>query len=142
MHGARKGVGVMTSMSIAIPVLAIAGVLAGTVSAVVGNGTLVAFPAMLLCGFPNLVANITTTIGLIPGHGSAAMAMQPELKKQGSRVLRLGIGAMIGASIGAVLLLRLPSKVFIAATPILIFVAVFLVAIQPCAKRRLQDRET
>ena len=48
-----------------------AALLAGAVNAVAGGGTLLSFPALLLLGFPALTANVTSTIGLLPGYAGA-----------------------------------------------------------------------
>jgi hypothetical protein len=121
-------------------VLTGAGVAAGIISAVVGNGTLIGFPAMLFCGFSPLTANMTTALGLVPGSLSAAIGMRPELRGQAGRVRQLGALAGAGSLLGAGLLLVLPAAVFAAAIPALIGIAVLAVAGQPWLTRRLAAR--
>ena len=44
-----------------------AGVAAGAINAVVGSGTLITFPVLLGFGYPPVTANVSNTIGLVPG---------------------------------------------------------------------------
>jgi hypothetical protein len=57
-----------------------------------------------------------------------------ELRGQWRRCAILGIGTTIGAVIGGVLLLQLPDEVFDTVVPVLILLAVALMAIQPSPK--------
>ncbi|CUR57691.1 hypothetical protein NOCA2430037 [metagenome] len=45
----------------------LAGVGAGTINAVVGSGTLITFPTLLAFGYPPVIANVSNTVGLVPG---------------------------------------------------------------------------
>ena len=45
----------------------LAGVAAGTINTVVGSGTLITFPTLLAFGVPPVTANVSNTIGLVPG---------------------------------------------------------------------------
>ena len=44
-----------------------AGVVAGTINSVVGSGTLITFPVLLAFGYAPVVANVSNTVGLVPG---------------------------------------------------------------------------
>ena len=39
----------------------------GSINTIVGSGSLITFPTLLLLGFPPLVANVSNTVGLVPG---------------------------------------------------------------------------
>src|SRR5207248_3021111 len=80
--------GALTGLG-AVALLA-AGMGAGTINAVVGSGTLIAFPALLALGYPPLVANVSNTVGLLPGSVSGAYGYRRELARQRPRLLRLG----------------------------------------------------
>ncbi len=67
----------------------LAGVAAGTINTVVGSGTLITFPTLLAFGVPPVTANVSNTIGLVPGSISGAIGYRRELVGQRSRVLRL-----------------------------------------------------
>jgi uncharacterized membrane protein YfcA len=117
-----------------------AGVAAGTINAVVGSGTLITFPALLALGYPPLVANVSNTLGLVPGAFSGAYGYRRELEGQRARLLRLGPASTLGGLVGAGLLLVLPASAFDAIVPVLVALACVLVVVQPKLTRRLQSR--
>jgi hypothetical protein len=121
-------------------VVALAGLAAGTINTVVGSGSLVTFPTLLAVGLPPVVANVSNTVGLVPGGVSAAWGYRRELAGQRSRLLRLGACTSLGAVAGAVLLLVLPESAFEAIVPVLILLACVLVVVQPWLVRWLGDR--
>jgi uncharacterized membrane protein YfcA len=117
-----------------------AGVAAGTINTVVGSGSLVTFPTLVALGFPPVVANVSNTIGLVPGSGSGTFGYRRELAGQGGRFVRLGIVAALGGLTGGVLLLALPASAFGHIVPFLILAACVLVALQPRLSRALARR--
>ena len=109
----------------------LAGVAAGTINTVVGSGSLVTFPTLLALGFDPVVANVTNTVGLVPGSVSGAVGYRRELAGQRTRLTRLGVAALVGGLAGACLLLVLDEDVFEAVVPILILLGCVLVVVQP-----------
>ncbi|MBA2952822.1 TSUP family transporter [Nocardioides sp. MAH-18] len=109
----------------------LAGVAAGTINTVVGSGTLITFPTLLAFGVPPVTANVSNTIGLVPGSVSGAIGYRRELEGQRSRVLRLCVASFVGGTAGAVLLLVLPAGAFETIVPILIVLGLVLVVLQP-----------
>lgn len=109
----------------------LAGLAAGTINTVVGSGTLVTFPVLLWVGYPPVLANVSNTVGLVPGSASGAVGYRAELAGQRGRMLRLGTAATVGALLGAAALLTLPQAAFRAIVPVLIAVACVLVVVQP-----------
>jgi uncharacterized membrane protein YfcA len=128
----------VTGLEIAIVVAA--GFLAGGINTVVGSGTLVTFPVLLAMGYPPVVANVSNSLGLVPGSVTGAIGYRRELRGQASRLVRFGVITVFGAVIGALLLLVLPPDAFEAAVPILIVVALVLVLLQPFIARKLAER--
>jgi uncharacterized membrane protein YfcA len=118
-----------------------AGVFAGGINTVVGSGTLVTFPVLLAVGYPPVVANVSNSLGLVPGSISGAIGYRAELVGQRARLLRLASASALGAILGAVLLLTLPADAFEAVVPILIVLALVLVVFQPYLAKRLAARE-
>ncbi|HEY4947775.1 MAG TPA: sulfite exporter TauE/SafE family protein, partial [Acidimicrobiales bacterium] len=100
-----------------------AGLAAGTVNVIVGSGSLITFPTLLALGYPPVLANVSNTVGLVPGSMSAVAAYRQELTGQRSRLLKLGSASLAGSLVGATLLLALPHSVFKAAVPALIALA-------------------
>jgi uncharacterized membrane protein YfcA len=118
----------------------LAGVAAGTINTVVGSGTLITFPTLLAFGIPPVTANVSNTIGLVPGSASGAIGYRRELAGQRSRVLRLSLASLVGGSAGAVLLLVLPDDAFSAIVPVLILLGCVLVVLQPRISRWVAAR--
>lgn len=130
----------MTAAEAVAVVLAGAG--AGTVNAVVGSGTLLTFPVLLATGLPPVTANVTSTLGLVPGSLAAALGYREELRGQGGRLRRLGAASVLGGAFGAALLLVLPEEVFGAVVPWLVLLSGLLVLLQPRLARAAQQRGT
>jgi uncharacterized membrane protein YfcA len=112
-------------------VVLLAGMAAGTINVVVGSGTLITFPILLAFGVPPVTANVSNTIGLVPGVASGVVGYRRELHGQRARAIRLGSASVAGGIVGAVLLLWLPAAAFSAIVPALILVGLLLVVIQP-----------
>jgi hypothetical protein len=108
-----------------------AGALAGGVNTVVGSGSLITFPTLVALGYPPVTANVSNTIGLVPGSVSGAIGYRRELKGMWGLCAVLGLGSAVGAIIGGVLLLELPARVFDAVVPALILLACALMALRP-----------
>lgn len=117
-----------------------AGGAAGAINVVVGSGTLITFPVLLATGLPPVTANVSNTLGLVPGSLSGAIGYRRELGGQRDRVLRFAATALAGGLLGAVLLLILPSAAFDAIVPVLIAVALVLVVCQPRLAAALRAR--
>ncbi|MFF5443887.1 sulfite exporter TauE/SafE family protein [Streptomyces sp. NPDC012888] len=117
-----------------------AGVGAGTINTIVGSGTLITFPVLLATGLPPVTANVSNTLGLVPGSVSGAIGYRKELRGQGRRVLRLAATSLVGGLAGAVLLLTLPSESFDTIVPVLIGLALVLVVLQPRLAKALKER--
>ncbi|MGH3242050.1 MAG: sulfite exporter TauE/SafE family protein [Spirillospora sp.] len=108
-----------------------AGVAAGGINTVVGSGSLITFPTLVALGYPPVVANVSNNIGLVPGSATGAYGYREELKGQRERLLRLGTGSVVGAVVGALLLLGLPAEAFDVIVIALIAIALILVVVQP-----------
>ena len=116
------------------------GVAAGTINTVVGSGTLITFPTLLAFGVPPVTANVSNTLGLVPGSVSGAIGYRAHLGGQRPRILSLVGATVIGAAIGATLLLVLPSSAFKAIVPALIVVGLVLVVLGPRLSERAAAR--
>ena len=117
-----------------------AGIAAGTINTVVGSGTLITFPVLLSVGLSPLTANVSNTLGLVPGSFMGAYGYRDRLAGQRGLVLRLGSASLIGALIGAGLLLALPAGAFKTIVPVLISLSLVLVVAGPALNRRLAAR--
>ncbi len=111
--------------------IACAGLGAGAINTLVGSGTLITFPVLLGFGYHPVTANVSNTIGLVPGSVSGAYGYRRELAGQRARALRLGACSVAGGVTGAVLLLVLPASAFKAIVPAFIAIALVLTVLQP-----------
>lgn len=118
------------------------GVAAGTINTVVGSGTLITFPTLLAFGVPPVTANVSNTLGLVPGSVSGAIGYRQHLAGQKGRVVRLVGATVIGSAIGATLLLVLPAGAFKAIVPVLILLGLALVLLGPRLSARAAARAT
>ncbi|MDX6298281.1 MAG: uncharacterized protein QOI51_2138 [Nocardioidaceae bacterium] len=114
-----------------------AGLAAGTINTIVGSGTLVTFPTLLAVGYPPVLANVSNTVGLVPGSLSGVVGYRRELQGQLPRLLRLGTASVLGGVTGALLLLWLPASAFTAIVPVLIGIGCILVLAQPWISRHI-----
>ncbi|PXY24264.1 sulfite exporter TauE/SafE family protein [Prauserella flavalba] len=100
--------------------LALAGVAAGLVGSMAGLASLFSYPALLAAGLPPIAANVTNTVAMFSTTVGAAGGSRRELRGQRARLLRLGLMAVLGGSLGAVLLLTTPASTFELIVPWLI----------------------
>ena len=118
-----------------VALLAAASVAAGAINSVAGGGTILTFPvlATILPASAGrlVVANATSTIGLMPGALAAAWAYRAERTGQPPWAWWLLVPSVVGAGVGAVLLLTLPPRLFDLLVPWLILLAAVLFALQP-----------
>jgi uncharacterized membrane protein YfcA len=122
-------------------VLAGAGLLAGTASAMAGGASILTFPVLLAMGVPPLPANVTNSVGLTPIVIGTGLGALPELRPQGARLVALLPPMLAGAVCGAVLLLTTPSAVFEAIVPALIAISCLLMLAQPWLVRHTMRGE-
>jgi uncharacterized membrane protein YfcA len=104
---------------------------AGGINTIVGSGTLVTFPVLLAFGYAPVTANVSNTVGLVPGGVSGAIGYRRELRGQGLRTLRFALVSATGGICGAVLLLVLPAEAFRTIVPAFIVVALVGIVLQP-----------
>ncbi|WP_199256463.1 sulfite exporter TauE/SafE family protein [Mycolicibacterium mengxianglii] len=123
--------------------IALAGVGAGAINAVVGSGTLITFPTLVALGFPPVTSTMSNAVGLVAGGVSGTWGYRRELRGQGHRLRWQVPASLLGAGVGAWLLLHLPEKVFTQVVPVLLVGALLLVVfgprIQGWARRRAEE---
>jgi uncharacterized membrane protein YfcA len=118
--------------------LAAAGFAAGAVNAVAGGGSLISFPALLAAGYPSVTANVTNQVAVLPGYVGGSVGYRDELRGQGRRALGLSATSVVGALIGAILLVAAPAAVFDRIVPYLVLFACALLAAQPAISHRVR----
>jgi uncharacterized membrane protein YfcA len=111
--------------------IALAGVGAGAINALVGSGTLITFPTLVALGYPPVTSTMSNAVGLVAGGVSGTWGYRRELRGQWHRLRWQIPASLIGAGCGAWLLLHLPEKVFTRVVPVLLVLALALVVIGP-----------
>jgi uncharacterized membrane protein YfcA len=124
-------------------VIALAGLGAGAINALVGSGTLITFPTLVALGYPPVTSTMSNAVGLVAGSLSGTWGYRAELAGQWDRLRWQIPASLAGAVLGAFLLLHLPEKVFAQVVPVLLVLALVLVVIGPriqsWARRRAED---
>lgn len=110
--------------------LACAGFAGGAINAAAGGGTLVTFPALLYIGLSPLSANVTNTVGLVPGYLGGVLGHNRSEPLPEAPHRTLAIDAAAGAMLGVALLLLSPRSVFDTVAPYLVLIAVVLLLAQ------------
>ena len=110
----------MTTTLLDIVAVGGAGMAAGTINAMAGGGTLIAFPCLVALGVPTVSANVTVTVGQTPGYLAGAWTQRADLGSGLRAARRLAVFAGVGAVIGALLLQVTPNNVFRDVVPFLI----------------------
>jgi uncharacterized membrane protein YfcA len=120
--------------------IALAGLAAGAINAVVGSGTLITFPTLVALGFPPVTSTMSNAVGLVAGSVSGTWGYRRELRGQWNRLRWQLPASVVGGVLGAWLLLHLPEKVFIEVVPVLLLIALMLVVIGPRMQTWARDR--
>ncbi|MDT5222575.1 MAG: uncharacterized protein QOF15_4680 [Mycobacterium sp.] len=111
--------------------IGLAGLGAGAINALVGSGTLITFPTLVALGYPPVTSTMSNAVGLVAGSVSGTWGYRRELRGQWDRLRWQIPASLIGAAMGAYLLLHLPEKVFTRVVPGLLVLALILVLIGP-----------
>ena len=123
--------------------IALAGLGAGAINAVVGSGTLITFPTLVALGYPPVTSTMSNAVGLVAGSVSGTWGYRRELRGQWDSLRWQIPASLAGAVLGAWLLLHLPEKVFTEVVPVLLILALTLVVIGPriqeWARRRAEE---
>ncbi|MEX1217182.1 MAG: sulfite exporter TauE/SafE family protein [Acidimicrobiales bacterium] len=120
-----------------IAILATAALLAGAINAVAGGGSLITFPTLLALGFAPITANVTNTVGLVPGYLGGIAGYRRELTGQKRTIKMLLPAAFTGAVVGAAILLTTSGDIFRILVPALVLIASLLLLFQPALQSRL-----
>ena len=119
-----------------------AGFGAGLFNGVAGGGTMLSFPTLLALGIPPITANISSTIGILPGYLTSIHGFRQEIGRQRHHLKRLCIPAVLGGLTGAIALLTTSPQVFKVLVVVLVGLATGLFALQPLLAKAIGQRTT
>jgi uncharacterized protein len=100
------------------------------VNAVAGGGTLLTFPVLLMFGTPPVLANATSTVGLVIGTAGSIVSFRGHLKAVREQLWRFIPICLVGAAIGSWLLTQTSDDQFSKLIPFLVLFATVLFFIQ------------
>lgn len=110
--------------------LAAVGCTSGAINAVAGGGTLLTFPVLLMLGTPPVLANATSTVGLVIGTAGSIVGFRGHLKAIRAQLMQFIPICLIGAAIGSWLLTQTSDDQFSKIIPFLVLFATVLFCLQ------------
>jgi len=114
--------------------------LGGILSAVVGGASLVTYPALIASGVHPIAAAVCTNTSLVPSNFIAAVADRTQLPPLNRAFAGLIVASVIGAALGAMLLLITPVRLFESLVPLLLGFATVMFALSDRIARWLRER--
>ena len=111
-----------------VVILIVAGIFGGILSSLVGGAALITYPALLSTGLPPITATVCNLVALTPSNFFAALYDRTRLPPLDRSFIALVLASLLGALVGAALLLVTPERVFAYFIPVLMAFATVLFA--------------
>lgn len=108
---------------------------AGALNSVAGGGSFVTFPALLFVGVPPISANATSNAALWAGTIGSASGYREQIGRYRHLMAAVVGVCLIGALIGAILLVRTPPALFTRLIPFLLLFALLVFLFSPYLKK-------
>ncbi|MGA9081995.1 MAG: TSUP family transporter, partial [Pseudolabrys sp.] len=108
--------------------LAGTGVVAGIIATIVGGAAVVIYPALIATGVPPQLAAVCNLASIVPATMLAALADRTQLPPFNRAFVGLIVASIVGAGLGAVLLVSTPERMFAQIVPLLLGFATLLFA--------------
>lgn len=103
---------------------------AGGLNTIAGGGSFLTLPALIFVGLPPIHANATSAVAVLPGYLGGCLGFREELKSLPQQTLwHNAVISVVGALIGAGLLLITPGDMFRALVPYLLLFATVIFAL-------------
>jgi uncharacterized membrane protein YfcA len=110
-------------------ILFVAGIGGGALTSMVGGAAVVTYPVLIAAGIPPLAATTCNLTASFPGAFFAALSDRGQLPPLDRAFVGMVIASMLGAALGALLLLATPQHVFAMLVPVLLGFATVLFAL-------------
>jgi uncharacterized protein len=109
--------------------LIIAGFGAGFINALAGGGSFLTFPALVISGVPAVMANASSTVALVPGAFTSAVAFREDIRRVNENQWKIWLTvSLAGGILGAWLLLVTSDRTFREIAPWLLLFATLVFA--------------
>lgn len=108
-----------------------AGLIGGVVNAAAGGAKLFVFPLLLATGLPPIAANVTQGVALWPAQLPAVWVYRRELMSDLGGLVRQMLPALVGALLGAIVMVNSSDEVFVKVVPVLLVIAVLAIILGP-----------
>ncbi|MEI8153841.1 MAG: sulfite exporter TauE/SafE family protein [Hyphomicrobiales bacterium] len=109
-------------------ILFVTGIGGGLMAAIVGGASVITFPVLLAVGLPPVTATASNLIAVSAGNFLAAYTERAQRPPFNRAFVGLILASVLGALLGAVLLLATPARMFEFLIPILLGIATILFA--------------
>lgn len=113
-----------------LAILFLAAIGGSGIGSMAGGGTLVTFSTLIFLGMPGIMANATSTVGLLPTGAATMIGHREEMKTHGRWIAALLVPGLVGGMIGSALLIATPPKTFERLAPFLVLFATSLFVVQ------------
>ena len=113
----------------------VAAILAGAINSAAGGGSFISFPALLLAGFPPIVANATNNTAMWIGSTGSIGGFREDFTLDRTTIVPPMLVGVVGSTLGSILLLRTPETTFQHAIPYLLAFATIVFAASPWLRR-------
>jgi uncharacterized membrane protein YfcA len=123
-----------------IALLVVAGVAAGIIATIVGGAAVVVYPALIASGVSPQLAAVCNLTALMPATMLAALSDRTQLPPFNRAFIGLVVTSVVGAGIGASLLLLTPERMFSVFVPLLLGFATVLFAYSERISTWLRNR--
>jgi hypothetical protein len=120
--------------------LAGAGIIAGIIATMVGGAAVVIYPALIATGVPPQLAAVSNLASVMPATMLAALSDRSQLPPFDRAFVGLIAVSIVGAGLGATLLVLTPARMFTQIVPLLLGFATLLFAYSERISRWLRAR--
>lgn len=123
-----------------IALLVLAGIAGGIIATIVGGAAVVVYPALIASGVSPQLAAVCNLTALMPASLLAALSDHKQLPPFDRAFLGLIVTSVVGAGLGASLLVLTPERMFSIFVPLLLAFATVLFAFSERISQWLRDR--
>jgi hypothetical protein len=129
----------MESMHWVLPL--VAAFFGGALNSVAGGGSFLSFPSLVFAGVPPIWANASNNAAMWVGQIGSARGYKEEIRAHRDVLLPIIAVSVVGALMGAMLLLVTPAATFLRLIPWLLLFATAVFAISPWLTKKELERD-